>query len=81
MFVYKTVKCTLNLSYSLFMPFLTPVTLCVMQNGKLLRSLKSHTVAVVCLNWEEDGHLIRVCFYLYICIPWIILSSVDKMDS
>ncbi|KAH7545917.1 hypothetical protein FEM48_Zijuj01G0145100 [Ziziphus jujuba var. spinosa] len=25
------------------------------QNGKLLRSLKSHTVAVVCLNWEEDG--------------------------
>ncbi|GMP74855.1 hypothetical protein CsSME_00032130 [Camellia sinensis var. sinensis] len=24
-------------------------------NGKLLRSLKSHTVAVVCLNWEEDG--------------------------
>ncbi|KAG5561959.1 hypothetical protein RHGRI_004856 [Rhododendron griersonianum] len=25
------------------------------QNGKLLRSIKSHTVAVVCLNWEEDG--------------------------
>ncbi|GMP74851.1 hypothetical protein CsSME_00032130 [Camellia sinensis var. sinensis] len=25
------------------------------ENGKLLRSLKSHTVAVVCLNWEEDG--------------------------
>lgn len=28
---------------------------CVLQNGKLLRSIKSHTVAVVCLNWEEDG--------------------------
>ncbi|XP_057512090.1 anaphase-promoting complex subunit 4 isoform X2 [Actinidia eriantha] len=25
------------------------------ENGKLLRSIKSHTVAVVCLNWEEDG--------------------------
>ncbi|KAJ8761689.1 hypothetical protein K2173_004465 [Erythroxylum novogranatense] len=25
------------------------------ENGKLLRSLKSHTVAVVCLNWEVDG--------------------------
>ncbi|OAY28862.1 hypothetical protein MANES_15G100000v8 [Manihot esculenta] len=29
------------------------------ENGKLLRSLKSHTVAVVCLNWEEDGQLNR----------------------
>ncbi|KAK9267431.1 hypothetical protein L1049_009857 [Liquidambar formosana] len=28
------------------------------ENGKLLRSIKSHTVAVVCLNWEEDGQLI-----------------------
>ncbi|KAL9236721.1 hypothetical protein vseg_011357 [Gypsophila vaccaria] len=27
------------------------------ENGKLLRSIKSHNVAVVCLNWEEDdGH-------------------------
>ncbi|ESQ55223.1 hypothetical protein EUTSA_v10024471mg [Eutrema salsugineum] len=25
------------------------------ENGKLLRSLKPHAVAVVCLNWEEDG--------------------------
>ncbi|XXG51629.1 hypothetical protein AAC387_Pa03g0156 [Persea americana] len=25
------------------------------ENGKLLKSIKSHTVAVVCLNWEEDG--------------------------
>lgn len=25
------------------------------ENGKLLRSMKSHTVAVVCLNWEDDG--------------------------
>nr|GMC89913.1 anaphase-promoting complex subunit 4 [Ipomoea batatas] len=24
------------------------------ENGKLLRSIKSHTVAVICLNWEED---------------------------
>ncbi|CAK7350705.1 unnamed protein product [Dovyalis caffra] len=29
------------------------------ENGKLLRSLKSHTVAVVCLNWEEEGQVIR----------------------
>ncbi|GKV30921.1 hypothetical protein SLEP1_g39688 [Rubroshorea leprosula] len=26
---------------------------------KLFQSLKSHTVAVVSLNWEEDGQLIR----------------------
>ncbi|KAK9097889.1 hypothetical protein Syun_024934 [Stephania yunnanensis] len=25
------------------------------ENGKLLRSIKSHDSAVVCLNWEEDG--------------------------
>nr|XP_043625111.1 anaphase-promoting complex subunit 4 isoform X1 [Erigeron canadensis] len=25
------------------------------ENGKLLRSMKSHTNAVVCLNWEDDG--------------------------
>ncbi|KAJ9563096.1 hypothetical protein OSB04_008256 [Centaurea solstitialis] len=25
------------------------------ENGKLLRSMKSHTSAVVCLNWEDDG--------------------------
>ncbi|KAL8249321.1 hypothetical protein R6Q59_006189 [Mikania micrantha] len=25
------------------------------ENGKLLRSMKSHMVAVVCLNWEDDG--------------------------
>ncbi|WCJ26939.1 Anaphase-promoting complex subunit 4 [Euphorbia peplus] len=29
------------------------------ENGKLLKSLKSHNVAVVCLNWEEDGQLNR----------------------
>ncbi|KAJ4825108.1 Anaphase-promoting complex subunit 4 [Turnera subulata] len=27
------------------------------ENGKLLRSLKSHTVAVVCLHWEEEGQV------------------------
>ncbi|PON50410.1 Anaphase-promoting complex subunit [Trema orientale] len=35
------------------------VSLHDVENGKLLRSLKSHTVAVVCLNWEEDGQQIR----------------------
>ncbi|KAL4182138.1 hypothetical protein AMTRI_Chr12g241020 [Amborella trichopoda] len=25
------------------------------ENGKMLRSTKSHNVAVVCLNWEEEG--------------------------
>ncbi|KAJ9690302.1 hypothetical protein PVL29_012784 [Vitis rotundifolia] len=34
------------------------VSLHDVENGKLLRSMKSHTVAVVCLNWEEDGQLI-----------------------
>ncbi|CAI8618141.1 unnamed protein product [Vicia faba] len=29
------------------------------ENGKLLRSLKSHFAAIVCLNWEEDNHLIN----------------------
>ncbi|XP_022720526.1 anaphase-promoting complex subunit 4-like isoform X2 [Durio zibethinus] len=29
------------------------------ENGKLLRSLKSHTVAVMYLNWEEDGQVTR----------------------
>lgn len=28
------------------------------ENGKLLRSLKSHCAAIKCLNWEEDSHLI-----------------------
>ncbi|XP_061367672.1 anaphase-promoting complex subunit 4 [Gastrolobium bilobum] len=28
------------------------------ENGKLLRSLKSHCASVICLNWEEDSHLI-----------------------
>lgn len=71
----------LILSYSLFIPSLTPGILYVKQNGKLLRSLKSHTVAVVCLNWEEDGHLIRVCFHLSICIPCTFLILMDKLDS
>ncbi|XP_074564602.1 anaphase-promoting complex subunit 4 [Curcuma longa] len=26
------------------------------ENGKLLRSIKSHSVAVIYLNWEEDSH-------------------------
>ncbi|EEF37696.1 Anaphase-promoting complex subunit, putative [Ricinus communis] len=36
------------------------------ENGKLLRSLRSHTVAVVCLNWEEDGLVNKddLCNYL-----------------
>ncbi|KAK7362944.1 hypothetical protein VNO77_05069 [Canavalia gladiata] len=28
------------------------------ENGKLLRSLKSHHAAITCLNWEEDSQLI-----------------------
>ncbi|KAF5728954.1 Transducin/WD40 repeat-like superfamily protein isoform 1 [Tripterygium wilfordii] len=35
------------------------VSLHDVENGKLLRSLKSHTVAVVCLNWEEDRQLVQ----------------------
>ncbi|KAM0843362.1 hypothetical protein ACQ4PT_057763 [Festuca glaucescens] len=29
------------------------------ENGKMLRSIKSHDVAVVCLNWAEDEPLSR----------------------
>ncbi|XP_065879836.1 anaphase-promoting complex subunit 4 [Euphorbia lathyris] len=35
------------------------VSLHDVENGKLLKSLRSHSVAVVCLNWEEDGQLNR----------------------
>ncbi|RZC03630.1 Anaphase-promoting complex subunit 4 isoform B [Glycine soja] len=28
------------------------------ENGKLLRSLKSHCAAIICLNWEEESQLI-----------------------
>ncbi|XP_044494981.1 anaphase-promoting complex subunit 4 [Mangifera indica] len=35
------------------------VSLHDVENGKLLRSVKSHTVAVVCLNWEEDRQLTK----------------------
>ncbi|KAJ8472225.1 hypothetical protein OPV22_026568 [Ensete ventricosum] len=27
------------------------------ENGKLLKSIKSHSVAVICLNWEEEAHI------------------------
>ncbi|KAG6520860.1 hypothetical protein ZIOFF_017921 [Zingiber officinale] len=32
------------------------VTKALYLNGKLLRSIKSHSVAVIYLNWEEDSH-------------------------
>ncbi|KAF5475597.1 hypothetical protein F2P56_007389 [Juglans regia] len=35
------------------------VTLHDVENGRLLRSLKSHSAAVLCLNWEEDNHLMK----------------------
>ncbi|PQQ07250.1 anaphase-promoting complex subunit 4 [Prunus yedoensis var. nudiflora] len=35
------------------------VSLHDVENGKLLRSLKSHGVAVVSLNWEEDGQMTK----------------------
>ncbi|KAL3519652.1 hypothetical protein ACH5RR_017801 [Cinchona calisaya] len=34
------------------------VSLHDVENGKLLRSIRSHTVAIVCLNWEEDGQTV-----------------------
>lgn len=49
------------------------------QNGKLLRSLKSHTVAVVSLNWEEDGQMTRVCCHLSNCRPYINLILMDEI--
>lgn len=61
--------CYKNMNFSLFKPSLITDILFVKQNGRLLRSLKSHTAAVLCLNWEEDNHLIKVClsFLIYIC--------------
>lgn len=38
------------------------IFLFLIQNGKLLRSLKSHTAAVVSLNWEEDAPVQLVWF-------------------
>ncbi|CAL9769384.1 unnamed protein product [Musa acuminata subsp. burmannicoides] len=29
------------------------------ENGKLLKSIKSHSVAVICLNWEEEAHIVK----------------------
>nr|CAB3451298.1 unnamed protein product [Digitaria exilis] len=34
------------------------------ENGKMLRTIKSHDVAIVCLNWEEDDPLSRVHYFL-----------------
>ncbi|CAM8929820.1 unnamed protein product [Rhodiola kirilowii] len=34
------------------------VSLHDVENGKLLRSSKSHSVAVTCLHWEEDGRVL-----------------------
>ncbi|XP_039115424.1 anaphase-promoting complex subunit 4 isoform X1 [Dioscorea cayenensis subsp. rotundata] len=33
------------------------ISLYDVENGKLLRSVKSHSAAVICLNWEEDAQL------------------------
>ncbi|KAL9329282.1 hypothetical protein ACSQ67_004285 [Phaseolus vulgaris] len=33
------------------------VSLHDVENGKLLRSLKSHCAAIICLNWEEENQL------------------------
>lgn len=38
------------------------------QNGKLLRSIRSHNAAVVCLNWEEDAQPIGVRYFLLLVI-------------
>ncbi|XWS18307.1 hypothetical protein CRYUN_Cryun32bG0032800 [Craigia yunnanensis] len=40
------------------------------ENGKLFRSLKCHTVAVVPLNWEEHGQVIRNIHKLSIPSPF-----------
>ncbi|CAM8924246.1 unnamed protein product [Rhodiola kirilowii] len=37
------------------------VSLHDVENGKLLRSSKSHAVAVTCLHWEEDGRVLPAC--------------------
>ncbi|KAK9936262.1 hypothetical protein M0R45_013111 [Rubus argutus] len=55
------------------------VSLHDVENGKLLRSLKSHTVAVVSLNWEEDGQMTRGCCHLSNCRPYINLIMMDEI--
>ena len=48
-----------------------------MQNGKILRTIKSHDVAIVCLNWAEDDLLSRVHYCLsHIFVIHIIPSHV-----
>lgn len=61
--------CYKNMKFLLFMPSLITDILYVKQNGRLLRSLKSHTAAVLCLNWAEDNNLINVClsFLIFLC--------------
>lgn len=51
----------------------------VNQNGKMLSSLKSHNVAVVCLNWEEDGQHIAVCLFQFYCGQHANLSLIDEI--
>ena len=36
----------------------------ILQNGKLLRSIRLHNVAVTCLNWEEESQLKKVYFVI-----------------
>lgn len=35
------------------------ISLLDVENGKLLRSIKLHNMAITCLNWEEDAELIK----------------------
>lgn len=50
----------------------------ILQNGKLLRSIKLHNVAVTCLNWEEDAQLIKVCFWsLHFGPFWFVEQRIN----
>jgi hypothetical protein len=65
---------TLKISHAIkiyLLLFFYIVTLCIynwreswLQNGKMLRTIKSHDVAIVCLNWAEDDPLSRVHYCL-----------------
>ncbi|KAG6517993.1 hypothetical protein ZIOFF_021393 [Zingiber officinale] len=53
------------------------VTKALYLNGKLLRSIKSHSVAVIYLNWEEDSHA-AMC-WVALALPHLALTKTRTL--
>ena len=52
--------------------------LSLLQNGKLLRNIRSHGAAVVCLTWQEEDQSSEVRSFAY---PFFLFSSNLKFSS